>query len=96
MYVKKTTKLFLFRKQRMEREQKHSEKAALNLKIALIATIIATAAVAIYGIELGIRVLTRNERPEILAVVIIAMVLLFFVNLILLAKHQKRLKGNFF
>jgi Mg2+ and Co2+ transporter CorA len=68
----------------------------LSAKIGLIAALIVTAVVGVYGVELGIRVSTGNERPEILAVVIIVIVLLFFVNLILLAKHQKANKGKFF
>jgi hypothetical protein len=88
MYVQNNKKLFLFRKQIRKRKHNYSEKPVLNLKIALIETIIVTAAIGVYGIELGIHVLTKNERPEILAVVIIVLVLLFFVNLILLAKYK--------
>ena len=68
----------------------------MNAKIGLIASLIVTAVIGVYGIELGIRVSTGNERPEILAVVIMVIVVLFFVNLILLAKHQKANKGKFF
>jgi phosphoglycerol transferase MdoB-like AlkP superfamily enzyme len=68
----------------------------LSAKIGLIAALIVTAVVGVYGIELGIRVSTGSERPEILAVVLIVLVLLFFVNIILLAKHQKTKQGNFF
>ena len=68
----------------------------MNAKIGLIAALIVTAVIGVYGVELGIRVSTGNERPEILAAVLIILVLLFFVNMILLAKHQKRTKGNSF
>ena len=68
----------------------------MNAKIGLIAVLIVTVVVGVYGVELGIRVSTGDERPEILAVVIIVIVLLFFVNLILFAKHQKANKGKFF
>jgi preprotein translocase subunit SecG len=68
----------------------------LNAKTGLIATLIVTAVIGVYGIELGIRVSTGNERPEILAVVIMVIAVLFFVNLILLAKHQKTKNGKFF
>ena len=67
----------------------------MNAKIGLIAALIVTAVIGVYGVELGVRVSTGNERPEILAVVIMVIVVLFFVNLILLAKHQKTKKGNF-
>ncbi len=64
-------------------------------KIGLIAALIVTVFVGVYGIELGIRVSKGSERPEILAVVLIVLVLLFFINLILLAKHQKTKQGIF-
>jgi len=68
----------------------------LSAKIGLITALIVTAVVGVYGVALGIRVSTGNERPEILAVVIMVIVALFFVNLILLAKHQKTKNGKFF
>jgi hypothetical protein len=68
----------------------------LNAKIGLVAALIVTAAFGVYGIELGIRVSNGSERPEILAVVLMVLVLLFFVNIILLAKHQKGKKVKLF
>ena len=61
----------------------------LNVKILLIAALIVTAIIGVYGIELGIRVSTGNGRSEILGVVVILLVLLFFADLILLAEHKK-------
>ncbi len=68
----------------------------MNAKIGLIAALIVTAVIGVYGIELGIRASNGSERPEILAIVLIVLVLLFFINMILLAKHQKTNKGKSF
>ncbi len=67
----------------------------LNVKILLLVALIVTAIIGVYGIELGIRVSTGSGRSEILGVVIILLVLLFFVDLILLAEHKKTNKGKF-
>jgi type IV secretory pathway VirB2 component (pilin) len=67
----------------------------LNAKIGLIVALIVTAVIGVYGIELGIRVSTGNGRFEILGVVVILLVLLFFADLILLAEHQKTSKEKF-
>ena len=67
----------------------------LNVKILLIAALIVTAVIGVYGIELGIRVSTGNGRFEILGAVVILLVLLFFADLILLAEHKKTNKGKF-
>jgi hypothetical protein len=67
----------------------------LNVKILLIVALIVTAGLGVYGIELGIRVSTGNGRFEILGIVVILLVLLFFADLILLAEHQKANKGKF-
>jgi len=68
----------------------------LSAKIGLIAALIVTAVIGVYGIELGIRVSKGSERPEILAVVLILLVLFSFINIILLAKHQKTKQRKFF
>jgi type IV secretory pathway VirB2 component (pilin) len=67
----------------------------LNAKIGLIVALIVTAVIGVYGIELGIRVSTGNGRFEILGVVVILLVLLFFADLILLAEHKKTNKEKF-
>ena len=67
----------------------------MNVKIFLTAALIVTAVIGVYGIELGIRVSTGNERFGILGIVVILLVLLFFADLILLAEHKKRTKRNF-
>ena len=67
----------------------------MNVKILLIAALIVTAVIGVYGIELGIRVSTGNGRFEILGVVVILLVLLFFADLILLAEHKKMNKEKF-
>jgi len=67
----------------------------LNVKILLIVALIVTAVIGVYGIELGIRVSTGNGRFEILGIVVILLVLLFFADLILLAEHQKTNKEKF-
>ncbi len=70
-------------------------RSLLNVKILLIAALIVTAVIGVYGIELGIRVSTGVGRLEILGVVIILLVLLFFADLILLAEHKKTNKEKF-
>ena len=70
-------------------------RSLLNVKILLIAALIVTAIIGVYGIELGIRVSTGNGRFEILGVVVILLVVLFFADLILLAEHIKTNKGKF-
>ena len=85
-----------FRKANKGKNLTIPRRPLLNTKIGLIGALIVTAVVGIYGIELGLRVSTGRERPEILAAVLIVLVLLFFVNMILLAKHQKMRKVKLF
>ena len=54
----------------------------MNPKIGLIATLLITAVIGVYGIELGIRVSTGTGRPEYLAVVLIVIVLLSIANIL--------------
>ncbi len=68
----------------------------MKAKIGLITAFIITAVVGVYSIDIGIRVSKGNERPEILAVALILLVLLFFINIILLAKQQKNKRENLF
>ncbi len=58
-------------------------KAKINLILALIPTII----LVVYGLELGIRVLTADGKAEYLVVVMGLILLLMLVNL--------RLYGNY-
>ncbi len=89
--------MFLFRKANKGKKTKpFRRRPLLNVKIGLIATLIVTAVIGVYGIELGIRVSTGNGRFEILGIVVILLVLLFFADLILLAKHKKSNAGKFF
>jgi hypothetical protein len=54
----------------------------LNAKIGFLAAIIVTVVIGVYGIELGIRVSTGSGRPEYLAVVLIALVLLVLMDVL--------------
>ena len=54
----------------------------MNAKIGFLAAIIVTVVIGVYGIELGIRVSTSSGRPEYLAVVLIALVLLVLMDVL--------------
>ena len=52
----------------------------MKAKIKLMIALIVTAIFAIYGIELGIRVLTADGKAEYLVVAMISIVLLLIVD----------------
>lgn len=54
----------------------------MNAKIGFLVTVIVTIIIGVYGIELGIRVSTGSGRPEYLAVVLIALVLLVLADVV--------------
>ncbi len=54
---------------------------SLKAKIKLILALIPTIILLVYGIELGIRVLTADGKAEYLVVVIVLIILLMVVNL---------------
>jgi len=54
----------------------------LNAKIGFLVTVIVTIIIGVYGVELGIRVSTVSGRPEYLAVVFIALVLLVIADVL--------------
>jgi hypothetical protein len=53
----------------------------LKAKTMLMIALIVTAVFAVYGIELGIRVLTADGKAEYFALVIVIIVLLLLVDL---------------
>ena len=54
----------------------------MNAKIGFLVTVIVTIIIGVYGVELGIRVSTVSGRPEYLAVVFIALVLLVIADVL--------------
>jgi len=83
-------------KQIRERKSKHEEKPILNAKIGLLVTLIVTAVIGVYGIELGIRVSTGSGRPEYLFVVLIITVLLLLADMLFYRRYKRDKQKNWF
>jgi len=69
----------------------------LNAKIGLLVTLIVTAVIGVYGIELGIRVSTVSGHPEYteyLFVVLIITVLLLLADMLFYRRYKRDKQKN--
>ena len=61
----------------------------MNAKIGLLLSLIVTAVIGVYGVELGIRVSTGSGHLEYLAVVLIVLVLLSFADILFYRRYKR-------